>query len=165
MATVLDESSHEFSITQMEMIKVYSRYLHRKSTGRNFCMMYISSVPLAPAHWLQKKIWLALCSFPFLRLCLCCMWYQGIEGFGFYDECVVPIIQNTARESHLTERLQAAITAYPKSKAVLVRRHGMYTVVISQYNTNTNHWQSVSFLWNATGDSIWLLDTFEELCF
>lgn len=101
---------------------------------------------------------------------------QGIAGHGFYDTCVVPIIENTARERELTDRLQvgrhsgssgsnmqgtvslypnhvhtvlvnepagfcsrqvalwvtllavmqAAIKAYPKSSAVLVRRHGIY---------------------------------------
>lgn len=38
----------------------------------------------------------------------------------------MPIIENTARESELTERLSEAIKAYPKSQAVLVRRHGVY---------------------------------------
>uniref|UniRef100_A0A7S1T1M1 Probable methylthioribulose-1-phosphate dehydratase n=1 Tax=Tetraselmis chuii TaxID=63592 RepID=A0A7S1T1M1_9CHLO len=51
---------------------------------------------------------------------------KGIEDTGFYDECVVPIIENTARECELTDRLQAAIRAYPKANAVLVRRHGVY---------------------------------------
>lgn len=62
-------------------------------------------------------------------LCLSGEWLlngQGIEGHGFYDECVVPIIENTARECQLTERLREAIMAYPKSNAVLVRRHGVY---------------------------------------
>ena len=51
---------------------------------------------------------------------------QGIAGHGFYDTCVVPIIENTARECELTGRLREAIAAYPRSNAVLVRRHGMY---------------------------------------
>ncbi|GMH43398.1 hypothetical protein BSKO_11320 [Bryopsis sp. KO-2023] len=51
---------------------------------------------------------------------------KGVEGYGFYDEMVVPIIENTARESQLTARLTEAIKAYPKAKAVLVRRHGVY---------------------------------------
>ena len=51
---------------------------------------------------------------------------KGIEGHGFYGECVVPIIENTARECELTDRLRAAIAAHPKSNAVLVRRHGVY---------------------------------------
>lgn len=38
----------------------------------------------------------------------------------------MPIIENTARESELTGRLREAIKAYPKTQAVLVRRHGVY---------------------------------------
>jgi hypothetical protein len=38
----------------------------------------------------------------------------------------VPIIENTARECELTDRLRAAIQAYPQANAVLVRRHGVY---------------------------------------
>jgi len=55
-----------------------------------------------------------------------CSVRQGIAGHGFYDTCVVPIIENTARECELTGRLREAIAAYPRSNAVLVRRHGMY---------------------------------------
>ena len=45
---------------------------------------------------------------------------------GYYDQCTIPVIENTARECELTERLRAAIQAYPKANAVLVRRHGVY---------------------------------------
>jgi methylthioribulose 1-phosphate dehydratase / enolase-phosphatase E1 len=51
---------------------------------------------------------------------------KGITGHGFYDNMVVPIIENTARECELTGRMRAAMEAYPKSSAVLVRRHGVY---------------------------------------
>ncbi|KAL1813060.1 hypothetical protein ACET3Z_023125 [Daucus carota] len=51
---------------------------------------------------------------------------KGIQGHGYYDELVVPIIENTAQERELTESLAAAIEAYPKSTAVLVRNHGVY---------------------------------------
>eukprot|EP00245_Coleochaete_scutata_P008083 TRINITY_DN2403_c0_g1_i1.p1 TRINITY_DN2403_c0_g1~~TRINITY_DN2403_c0_g1_i1.p1 ORF type:complete len:526 (+),score=99.41 TRINITY_DN2403_c0_g1_i1:84-1580(+) len=51
---------------------------------------------------------------------------KGIVGHGYYDELVVPIIENTARESELTESLAGAIEAYPKATAVLVRNHGIY---------------------------------------
>jgi methylthioribulose 1-phosphate dehydratase/enolase-phosphatase E1 len=37
---------------------------------------------------------------------------------------VVPIVENTARECELTDRMRAAIQAYPRANAVLVRRHG-----------------------------------------
>eukprot|EP00775_Hariotina_reticulata_P005707 gene5707-5947_t len=51
---------------------------------------------------------------------------KGIEGHGFYGNCVVPIIENTARECELTDRLRQAIQDYPQANAVLVRRHGVY---------------------------------------
>jgi methylthioribulose 1-phosphate dehydratase / enolase-phosphatase E1 len=51
---------------------------------------------------------------------------KGIVGHGFYDTMVVPIIENTARECELTDRMREAMLAYPKSNAVLVRRHGVY---------------------------------------
>ena len=51
---------------------------------------------------------------------------KGIAGHGYHDRLVVPIIENTAHESDLAESMAAAIEAYPKSYAVLVRRHGVY---------------------------------------
>ncbi len=51
---------------------------------------------------------------------------KGIEGFGYHDRLVVPIIENTARECDLAAALEEAILAYPKTQAVLVRRHGVY---------------------------------------
>jgi methylthioribulose-1-phosphate dehydratase len=51
---------------------------------------------------------------------------KGISGHGYYDRLLVPIIENTARECDLADRMAAAIEAYPTSSAVLVRRHGVY---------------------------------------
>eukprot|EP00878_Enallax_costatus_P002117 GHUV01002285.1.p1 GENE.GHUV01002285.1~~GHUV01002285.1.p1 ORF type:complete len:493 (+),score=190.38 GHUV01002285.1:198-1676(+) len=51
---------------------------------------------------------------------------KGIEGHSFYGNCVVPIIENTARECELTDRMRQAIRDYPQANAVLVRRHGVY---------------------------------------
>ena len=51
---------------------------------------------------------------------------KGISGYGYYDRVVVPIIENTARECELADRMAAAIEAHPQSSAVLVRRHGVY---------------------------------------
>jgi len=36
---------------------------------------------------------------------------KGIQGHGYYDELVVPIIENTAREYELTDSLAAAVRA------------------------------------------------------
>ncbi|KAA8524352.1 hypothetical protein F0562_010775 [Nyssa sinensis] len=51
---------------------------------------------------------------------------KGIQGHGYHDELVVPIIENAAHEGDLTESLIEAIRAYPKTTAVLVRNHGVY---------------------------------------
>ncbi len=51
---------------------------------------------------------------------------KGLRGHGYYDEVVVPVIENTAHECDLAESMSAAIDAYPQSDAVLVRRHGVY---------------------------------------
>lgn len=51
---------------------------------------------------------------------------KGIRGHGYRDRLVVPIIENTDRESELTESMADAMEAYPEADAVLVRRHGVY---------------------------------------
>ncbi|XAR68008.1 Methylthioribulose 1-phosphate dehydratase [Bertholletia excelsa] len=51
---------------------------------------------------------------------------KRIRGHGYYDELVVPIIENTAHEEELLVSLAEAIRAYPKTTAVLVRNHGVY---------------------------------------
>lgn len=51
---------------------------------------------------------------------------KGIEGMSYHDRLVVPIIENTAHECDLAASLEAAIIAYPRTHAVLVRRHGVY---------------------------------------
>lgn len=37
---------------------------------------------------------------------------KGIQGHGYYDELVVPIIENTAQERELTESLAAAVCSF-----------------------------------------------------
>jgi len=51
---------------------------------------------------------------------------KGIKGHKNTDVLRVPVIDNTEREAELTERLRVAITAYPRTQAVLVRHHGVY---------------------------------------
>jgi methylthioribulose 1-phosphate dehydratase/enolase-phosphatase E1 len=51
---------------------------------------------------------------------------KGIAGYGYHDELVVPIIENTAYEYELADCLGKCIKDNPKSCAVLVRRHGLY---------------------------------------
>lgn len=62
---------------------------------------------------------------------------KGIQGHGYYDELVVPIIENTAHERELTDSLAEAIKAYPKTTAVLVRNHGIYVWGDSWINAKT----------------------------
>ncbi|CAK9182997.1 unnamed protein product [Ilex paraguariensis] len=62
---------------------------------------------------------------------------KGIQGHGYHDELVVPIIENTAHERELTESLTEAIEAYPKTTAVLVRNHGIYIWGDSWINAKT----------------------------
>lgn len=62
---------------------------------------------------------------------------KGINGHGYYDELVVPIIENTAHERELTESLSQAISQYPKATAVLVRNHGIYIWGDSWINAKT----------------------------
>ena len=48
------------------------------------------------------------------------------DALNYYDDLVVPIIENTPREAQLKERMAEAMKAYPDTNAVLVRRHGVY---------------------------------------
>lgn len=36
---------------------------------------------------------------------------KGIQGHGYYDELVVPIIENSAHERDLTDSLAAAVSS------------------------------------------------------
>lgn len=51
---------------------------------------------------------------------------KGLRGHGYHDLVEIPIIENTAHECDLADDMAAAITAWPKADAVLVRRHGIY---------------------------------------
>ena len=51
---------------------------------------------------------------------------KGIQGHGYDDTLVIPIIENTRHEAELADSLAEAIEKYPSSPAVLVRHHGVY---------------------------------------
>ncbi|MGK0358907.1 MAG: methylthioribulose-1-phosphate dehydratase [Bradymonadia bacterium] len=51
---------------------------------------------------------------------------KGLRGVGYHDTVRVPIIENTAHECDLADRLAQAIEENPGVDAVLVRRHGVY---------------------------------------
>eukprot|EP00128_Syssomonas_multiformis_P013869 Colp12_sorted_trinity150504_noHs@14679 len=44
----------------------------------------------------------------------------------YYEELVIPIIENTAEERDLQQSMAQAMEQYPEASAVLVRRHGVY---------------------------------------
>jgi len=51
---------------------------------------------------------------------------KGLIGYGYHDELVIPIINNTAHEEDLADSLKDAILKYPSANAILVARHGIY---------------------------------------
>ncbi len=51
---------------------------------------------------------------------------KGLEGVGYFDVHEIPVIENTALEHELKDRVEQAIIDYPKSNAVIVRNHGIY---------------------------------------
>lgn len=51
---------------------------------------------------------------------------KGLRGLGCFDELVVPIIANTAREAQLSDSMAEAMQRYPDVDAVLVAGHGVY---------------------------------------
>ncbi|KAJ2872022.1 Methylthioribulose-1-phosphate dehydratase, partial [Coemansia aciculifera] len=51
---------------------------------------------------------------------------QTSTNLRFFDTLRVPIVENTAEEENLTDRMAKAMEMYPDTCAVLVRRHGVY---------------------------------------
>ncbi|PIA15218.1 putative methylthioribulose-1-phosphate dehydratase [Coemansia reversa NRRL 1564] len=51
---------------------------------------------------------------------------QSKSNLRFFDTLRVPIVENTAEEEDLTNRMAEAMEKYPETCAVLVRRHGVY---------------------------------------
>ncbi|KAJ2077825.1 Methylthioribulose-1-phosphate dehydratase [Coemansia sp. S100] len=51
---------------------------------------------------------------------------QTGTNLRFFDTLRVPIVENTAEEENLTDRMARAMEMYPETCAVLVRRHGVY---------------------------------------
>ena len=51
---------------------------------------------------------------------------KGIEGYNLFDQLKVPIIKNTPKESELTDYISKAIEENERTKAVLVKGHGIY---------------------------------------
>lgn len=51
---------------------------------------------------------------------------KGLKGHVYADTLIVPVIDNAPKESALAEPIAQMIEAYPKTSAVLVRRHGLF---------------------------------------
>lgn len=51
---------------------------------------------------------------------------KGVGNHAYDDMLHVPIIDNRPTEDQLADQLESALIKYPKSNAVLVRRHGIY---------------------------------------
>jgi methylthioribulose 1-phosphate dehydratase / enolase-phosphatase E1 len=51
---------------------------------------------------------------------------KGVGNHAYDDYLDIPIIDNRPTEDLLADQLEQAVLAYPKSNAVLVRRHGLY---------------------------------------
>ena len=51
---------------------------------------------------------------------------KGLEGVGYFDVHEIPVIDNTALEHELKDRVERAILAFPRANAVIVRNHGVY---------------------------------------
>ncbi|KAJ0394812.1 hypothetical protein P43SY_008597 [Pythium insidiosum] len=73
---------------------------------------------------------------------------KGLAGFGYHDELVLPIIENTAVESQLADSLAEAMQRYPRAPAVLVRRHGIY-VWGDSWEAAKRHAECLHYLFDA----------------
>lgn len=73
---------------------------------------------------------------------------KGIAGYGYHDELIIPIIENTAWESELADSLEQAIISYPKAVAVLVRDHGIY-VWGDSWEQAKRHGECLHYLFNV----------------
>lgn len=51
---------------------------------------------------------------------------KGLQGVGYFDTHEIPVIDNTAQEHQLADRMEAAVLAFPLANAVIVRNHGVY---------------------------------------
>ncbi|MSP93110.1 MAG: methylthioribulose 1-phosphate dehydratase [Myxococcales bacterium] len=51
---------------------------------------------------------------------------KGLDGVGYFDTHELPVIDNTALEHELADRLERAVLDWPRANAVLVRNHGVY---------------------------------------
>jgi len=70
---------------------------------------------------------------------------KGIGNHAYDDMAEIPIIDNRPTEDLLAGQLEAAVRAYPRANAVLVRRHGLYVWGDSWEQCKT-HAESIDYL-------------------
>ncbi len=75
---------------------------------------------------------------------------KGVEGYGAFDTLEVPIIDNTAYECELADSLGESIQNNPKTRAILVRRHGVY-VWGKDWKQAKTHAECYDYLFEAAG--------------
>mmetsp|Transcript_1746 Transcript_1746/g.2999 ORF Transcript_1746/g.2999 Transcript_1746/m.2999 type:complete len:267 (+) Transcript_1746:739-1539(+) len=78
---------------------------------------------------------------------------KGIEGLGYRDTLVVPIIDNTPFEHELEDSMKQAMLDYPDTKAILVKRHGVY-VWGKTWEQAKAHAECLDYLFNAAVELI-----------
>lgn len=103
MATLLHEDAKEFKVTHLEMIKVPCLSAARRQLHACRC---------SQAGWVANELPYGLHPNMLKARRDLFRATQGIAGHGYYGNCVVPIIENTARECELTGKLVISISAH-----------------------------------------------------
>lgn len=85
-------------------------------------VIHSHSVNVVLATMLAERIEPGLSSLSFTELEM----IKGLEGHGYYDTFVLPVVDNTARECDLTASLRNAIERFDRTCAVAVHNHGIY---------------------------------------
>jgi methylthioribulose-1-phosphate dehydratase len=93
----------------------YVVYKHRPNAA---CVIHTHSMAAVQATLINEKA--ASLDLTHLEM------LKGVGGHAYDDLLQVPIIDNRPTEDLLADQLEAAVIAYPKCNAALVRRHGMY---------------------------------------
>jgi methylthioribulose-1-phosphate dehydratase len=98
---------------------------------------------------------------------------KGISGHKNTDKLVIPIIENTERESELTERIKYCLTIYPKTFAIVVRNHGVYiwgnSIIQTKLHSETYHYlldlytklYPVKYTDNSLLPCMWIVDNIQ----
>jgi methylthioribulose-1-phosphate dehydratase len=76
---------------------------------------------------------------------------KGLTGVSTHEhEEIIPILENDQDMTRLSARLGAALDEYPSAKAILLRRHGLYTWGATLAEAE-RHIEILEFLFEAIG--------------